>query len=412
MHPALYYECMTQVAPITDALDALRSGQMVIVIDDEDRENEGDLVLPAEFVTSEKMAFFIRHTGGVVCMPLSNAIADQLELPPMVSQNTSKLKTPFTVSIEAAEGVTTGISAEDRTKTILAAINPVARPEDLSRPGHVFPLRAQDGGVLWRAGHTEASVDLCILAGLRAGAVISELMKDDGTMMRLPDLQKFSKEHNIPLISIADLIAYRRRTETFIRREAETDLETETGMWKMIVYKDSLHQKEHVALVKGSVSELSPTLVRVHSECLTGDAFGSLHCDCGLQLKEAMQTIEKEGKGVIVYMRQEGRGIGLTNKIKAYELQQKEGLDTVQANEKLGLPVDLREYGIGAQILRDVGVGHLKLLTNNPKKVVGLEGYGLHLIEQVPFEFFPRSEKQRTYLSTKKNKLGHVLKHV
>lgn len=400
---------MPSSTPIPEALNALRAGRMIIVVDDEERENEGDLVIAAEHITEEQMAFIIQHTGGVVCLALSNDIADQLDLPPMVSENTSKRGTPFTVSVEAAENITTGISARDRTETIQAAINPVAKSTDLSRPGHVFPLRAQDGGVLVRAGHTEASVDLCRLAGLRTGAVISELMHPDGTMMRLASLKQFSSDHDIPLISIADLIAYRRRTETFIRMEASTTLETDTGVWNIRVYKDSLQGMEHVALVKGNIAPLTSVLVRVHSECLTGDVFGSRHCDCGGQLALAMEMIEKEKSGVIVYMRQEGRGIGLINKMKAYELQQCEGLDTVEANEKLGFGSDLRTYGIGAQILKDVGVGHLRLLTNNPKKVVGLDGYGLHIDEQIPLELKSLSEKQQKYLRTKKEKLGHVL---
>ena len=403
---------MPHFASIPEALDTLRSGRFLIVVDDEARENEGDLMLAAEHVTTEKMAFVIRHTGGVVCLSLSNDIADQLNLPPMVARNTSRRGTPFTVSVEAAVGIDTGISARDRALTVKAAINPVARPEDLTRPGHVFPLRAQDGGVLCRAGHTEASVDLCRLSGLRTGAVISELMHEDGSMMRLPALEAFAQEHDIPLISIGDLIAWRRQHETFIRLEAESELETETGRWRIRVYQDTLHDLEHVALIKGEITPTKPVLVRVHSECLTGDAFGSRHCDCGEQLTHAMEMMEREGAGVLVYMRQEGRGIGLGNKIKAYALQQKEGLDTVEANEKLGLPSDLREYGIGAQILKDIGVGKFRLLTNNPKKVIGLEGYSLHLVEQVPIEITPSSEKQRSYMSTKKKKLGHLLKHI
>lgn len=403
---------MSAVSTIPEALEALRTGQMIIVVDDEDRENEGDIVIAAEHVTAEQMAFMIRHTGGVVCLSLHPDIADQLDLPPMVKRNTSKRGTPYTVSIEAAEGVTTGISAVDRVQTVHTAINPVATPEDLSRPGHVFPLRAELGGVLVRAGHTEASVDLCRLAGLRAGGVISELMHEDGTMMRLPALQEFAREHDIPLITIADLIAYRQQNETFVRLEAESELETDTGTWQLRVYTDVVHNKEHVALVKGAIAATEPVLVRVHSECLTGDAFGSLHCDCGDQLDQAMRQVEQEGSGVIVYMRQEGRGIGLGNKVKAYALQTKEGLDTVEANERLGLAPDLRTYGIGAQILKDCGVGNFRLLTNNPKKVVGLEGYGLHLIEQLPLEVPTKSERQKKYLHTKKTKLGHILRHV
>lgn len=398
-------------ASIPVSLNALREGRMIIVVDDEQRENEGDIVVAAEHITVEKMAFIIRHTGGVVFLSLSREIADQLDLPPMVKNNTSKRGTPFTVSIEAAQGVTTGISAKDRTHTIRMAINPVAKPEDLSRPGHVFPLRAQDGGVLVRAGHTEGSVDLVKLAGLRAGAVGSELMHDDGTMMRLPALQKFAKKYDLPLISIADLIAYRRQHETFVRCEAQATLETAMGSWGIRVFEDNVHHREHIALVKGVIDPLKPTLVRVHSECLTGDVFHSHHCDCGSQLDAAMRQIEQEGSGVIVYMRQEGRGIGLANKIRAYALQQK-GLDTVEANERLGFSADLREYGIGAQILKEVGVGKLRLLTNNPKKVIGLEGFGLEIIEQVPLEIVPKTDAQRQYLKTKKEKMGHVLRHV
>ena len=403
---------MSAFAPISEALEAFRSGRFLIVVDDESRENEGDLVIAAEHITEEKMAFVIRYTGGVVCLSLSNAIADQLELPMMVKKNTSRLKTQFTVSIEAREGITTGISAHDRAVTVQVAISPVARPEDLCRPGHIFPLRAADGGTIIRAGHTEASIDFCRLAGLREGAVFSELMNDDGTMMRCDELNTFAGEHGIPIVSIADLIAYRQRHEVFIRREASSDLETDTGAWRMHVYTDTIAGCEHVALVKGDVSSMQPVLVRVHSECLTGDVFGSVHCDCGEQVALAMHRIEEEGSGILLYMRQEGRGIGLKNKIKAYALQQQEGLDTVEANERLGFPSDLRDYGIGAQILKDIGVGYLRLLTNNPKKVIGLEGYGLHLTEQVPLELKSLNEKQRKYLRAKKEKMGHILKHV
>ena len=403
---------MTCFSSIPDALDALRSGRMIILVDDEMRENEGDIVVAAEHITEEHMAFIIRHTGGVVFLAMSNDIADQLDLPPMVSKNTSRRGTPFTVTIEAAEGVSTGISAKDRVHTIKTAINPVAVPTDLSRPGHVFPLRAQDGGVLVRAGHTEGSVDLMKLSGLRAGAVGSELMHEDGTMMRLPALEAFAREHDLPLISIADLIAYRRQHETLVRMEVETSLETDTGDWTLRVYHDTIHDEDHIALLKGDIHPTVPTLVRVHSECLTGDAFGSLHCDCGPQLQAAMQRMEQEGSGVIVYMRQEGRGIGLRNKMRAYKLQQEEHLDTVEANERLGFPSDLRTYGIGAQILKDCDVGHMRLLTNNPKKVVGLEGYGLHLVEQVPLEVCAKTSKLKKYLQTKKEKLGHMLRHM
>jgi 3,4-dihydroxy 2-butanone 4-phosphate synthase / GTP cyclohydrolase II len=394
---------------IPDALDALRSGRFVIVVDDADRENEGDLVMAAEHTTTEKMAFMIRHTGGVVCLALSNAIADQLDLPPMVEKNTSNRGTPYTISIEGTD-VGTGISAADRTQTILSAIHPMAQPADLRRPGHVFPLRAHDGGVLKRAGHTEAGVDLCRLAGLREGAVISELMHDDGSMMRLDTLMDFAHTHDLQILSIADLIAYRQRHETFVRMEVETVLETDTGSWKIRVYRDTLNDVEHVALIKGKVSALKPLLVRAHSECLTGEVFHSQHCDCGLQLVTAMEQIEKEGTGIVLYMRQEGRGIGLTNKMKAYELQRKHGLDTAEANARLGFAMDLRDYGVGAQILKDIGAGKIRLLTNNPKKIVGLEGFGLEVIERVPIEIPVQNAKQKKYLAVKKRKLGHLLR--
>lgn len=382
---------------------------MVIVVDDEDRENEGDLVVAAEHITEEQMAFIIRNTGGVVCLSLSDEIANALNLPPMVNVNTSKRGTAFTVSIEATHGTTTGISAADRVTTIRAAINPHATEHDLTRPGHVFPLRANKGGVLARAGHTEASVDLCALAGLRQGAVISELMLENGTMMRLPELAAFAKQHNLLIVSIADLIAFRRSHEKMIEHEAETELMTETGAWKLRVYRDMLHGIEHIALIKGEMNPDTPTLVRVHSECFTGDVLHSLHCDCGWQLNRAMKLIEQEESGVILYMKQEGRGIGLANKIKAYALQAKEGLDTVEANERLGFPSDLREYGIGAQILRDCGIGKMKLLTNNPKKIAGLEGFGLTLIEQVPIVMDHMSEQQKKYMETKEKKMGHTI---
>ncbi len=399
---------MVHFSTINDALQAFRAGQFVIAVDDEGRENEGDLLLAAEHITEEKMAFIIRHTGGVVCMPMSKAIADHFQLPLMVQSNGSKFGTPFTVSIEARKGVSTGISAADRAHTIQVAADPASGKEDLISPGHIFPLRAADGGVLQRAGHTEAVIDLCRLARLREVGVISELMHDNGTMMRVPDLQAFAAKHGIPLLSIADLIEYRRKHETLISKEAATNLETATGDWNISVYADSIHHKEHLALVMGTPELDKPVLVRMHSECITGDVFDSRHCDCGPQLRKSMQIIREAGQGVIVYLRQEGRGIGLANKVKAYELQHL-GLDTIEANVKLGFPEDLREYGIGAQILHDLGIRKIRLLTNNPKKVVGLEGYGLEIVETLPIEMTPVSEKQKKYLKTKKEKMQHTI---
>ncbi len=396
---------MTQ---IQDAIHRLQKGEMIIIVDDEHRENEGDLVIAAEHITTEQMAFMIRHTGGVVCLSLSPEIADKLELPHMVNKNTSKRSTSFTVSIDAAHGIGTGISAQDRVTTIQSVLNPNTRPQDLARPGHVFPLRAEVGGVLWRAGHTEASVDLCRIAGLREAAVISELMNDDGTMMRMPELAAFAQKNNLLIISVADIIAYRHQNETFIELAAQSELHTETGDWSVRVYSDQLKHTEHVALVKGEIKKDDPVLVRVHSECLTGDLFGSMHCDCGAQLHQAMNMIEEEGRGVLLYMKQEGRGIGLVNKIKAYELQHKKKMDTVEANKALGYPEDLREYGVGAQILKDIGCGRIRLMTNNPKKMGGISGYGIEVLEQVTIEIAPNGINNE-YLKTKKIKMGHLL---
>lgn len=399
----------TPSTAVSAALAAVKAGTFLIVVDDESRENEGDLILAAEHMTTEKMAFMIRYTGGVVCLPLTNARADHLLLPPMVARNTSKLGTPFTISIDAAEGTTTGISAADRALTVREAIQADVQPSDFRQPGHIFPLRAQEGGVLVRAGHTEASVDLCRLAGLQEVGVLSELMHDDGTMMRMDALQKFSQDHGIPILSIADLIAHRRRSERLIHLEAQTHLETDTGSWHVRVYRDTVQGDDHVVMIKGDVTTDAPVLTRVHSECLTGDALGSHHCDCGAQLKMAMRRIEQEGRGVLLYMRQEGRGVGLANKIRAYALQE-QGMDTVDANVHLGLPADLREYGIGAQILRDLGVRQMRLLTNNPKKIVGMDGYDLSVTEQLPIEMEHPTERQKKYLRAKKEKMGHVLR--
>ncbi len=396
----------TGLATVEELLAELRAGRPVIVVDDEDRENEGDLILAAQNVTPEQIAFTIRHTGGVVCLAMTNELADRLELPPMVANNTARRGTAFTVSIEAREGVATGISARDRATTILTAIADGATAVDLARPGHVFPLRAQDGGVLRRAGHTEAAVDLARLAGLKPAAALSELMHDDGSMMRLPAILDFAAEHGLKVGTIADLIAYRLGRDAFVKRVVSARLPTVWGEFTVHGFVDEVSGGEHVALSFGDVATDEPLLVRMHSECLTGDALHSLRCDCGFQRDAALEAIAREGRGVLVYLRQEGRGIGLINKLKAYRLQD-EGADTVEANERLGFGADLREYGIGAQMLVDLGVKRLRLLTNNPRKIRALAGFGLEVVERVPLHAGENLHNQR-YLRTKVEKLGHL----
>jgi 3,4-dihydroxy 2-butanone 4-phosphate synthase/GTP cyclohydrolase II len=396
---------------IDEAIDDIAKGKMVILVDDEDRENEGDLFIAAEKVTPEAINFMARHGRGLICLSLVPERVEELELSMMTDDNTSPFGTAFTVSIEAKKGVTTGISAADRAKTIQTAIDPKTRPEDLARPGHVFPLKARPGGVLHRAGQTEGSVDLARLAGLYPSGVICEIMNEDGTMARVPELMEFAKKHNLKLFTIKDLIKYRMRTESFVKRLATVKLPTKYGKeFTAIAYTNDIDNNVHIALVKGEIKPGDEILVRVHSQCLTGDVFGSERCDCGEQLHKAMEMVKKEGKGVILYMKQEGRGIGLINKLKAYELQDK-GLDTVEANIKLGFKPDLRDYGIGAQILVDLGVRKMRLMTNNPKKIIGLEGYGLKVVERVSIETRP-TERNIIYLKTKKKKLGHMLDNV
>ncbi len=391
---------------IEEGISEIKEGRMLVVVDDEDRENEGDLLMAAAMVTPEAINFMATYGRGLICMPLAGERLDQLDIQPMVRHNTDTHETAFTVSVDAKE-TTTGISAYERAMTIRKILDPSTRPEDLRRPGHVFPLRAKEGGVLRRAGHTEAAVDLARMAGLYPAGVICEIMHDDGTMARGPQLVGFAQRHGLKMITIADLIQYRRRTERLVRKAAVTRLPTTFGEFTTTAYEDLLTRECHVALVKGELRDDVPVLVRVHSECLTGDVFGSCRCDCGEQLAAALRMIQKQGAGVLLYMRQEGRGIGLLNKLKAYQLQD-EGRDTVEANELLGFPPDLRDYGIGAQILSDLGIKKLRLMTNNPRKIAGLEGYGLEVVERVPIEMHPTSTN-RNYLAAKKQKLGHLL---
>jgi 3,4-dihydroxy 2-butanone 4-phosphate synthase/GTP cyclohydrolase II len=403
-------EARTPFAPVDEAIRVIREGGMVIVVDDEDRENEGDLTIAAEKVTPEVINFMARYGRGLICMPMLPERLDELDIPLMVEKNSARFDTAFCVSIEAKAHTSTGISAADRAATVLAAINPETLPSDLARPGHMFPLRARPGGVLVRAGQTEAAVDLARIGGLYPAGVICEIMNEDGTMARVPELTKFARRHKLPMITIADLIQYRMKTEGLVRRVASAALPTAHGDFRVIAYESVIDRETHVALVKGDIGEGENVLVRVHSRCLTGDVFHSARCDCGPQLDTAIQRIAAEGRGVLLYLNQEGRGIGLANKIRAYELQD-QGFDTVEANERLGFKADQRDYGTGAQILRDLGVRSMRLLSNNPRKLVGLEGYQLSVADWIPLEI-PASEHTRRYLKTKKDKLGHKLTSV
>ena len=392
---------------IQEAIDAIKAGKTIIVVDDEDRENEGDFLTAAHNATPETINFMIRHGRGLVCAPITSQRAQELELEPMVTHNTTSHETNFTVSVDLLEGCTTGISASDRSRTVLALINPATLPSDLGRPGHIFPLIAKDGGVLRRTGHTEAAIDLAVLAGFEPAGVICEIMKEDGEMARLPDLLKMAKDFDLKIVSIKDLIEYRLTAETLIHREIAVKMPTEWGDFDMIAYTQLDTGEHHLALVKGSWEPDEPVLVRVHSSCVTGDIFGSCRCDCGPQLHKAMQMISEEGRGVVIYMNQEGRGIGLINKLKAYHLQEN-GLDTVEANIKLGFKMDQRDYGIGAQILRSLGVSKMRLMSNNPKKRAGLVGYGLEIVENVPIEIKPNPHNE-AYLKTKRDKMDHSI---
>ncbi len=397
-----------EFARIEDAIAAIRAGEMVIVADDEDRENEGDLTMAAEMITPEAINFMAKHGRGLICLAMTSERLDELEIPLMVPNNSSRFETAFCVSIEARERTTTGISAADRAATVLTALDPATKPADLVRPGHIFPLRARDAGVLVRAGQTEAAVDLARLAGLRPAGVICEIMNEDGSMARVPELREFAAHHNILLVTIADLINYRFRTDSVVERVASANLPTEYGEFRLHAFENQIDNQTHVALVRGDIGDGEDVLARVHSQCLTGDVLRSVRCDCGAQLDQALCRIATEGRGVLLYLSQEGRGIGLANKIRAYSLQD-EGCDTVEANERLGFKPDQRDYGIGVQILREIGVRSMRLLSNNPRKLVGIEGYGLSVSEWLPLEI-PPSPSSRRYLTTKRNKLGHVLR--
>ncbi|MTI55420.1 bifunctional 3,4-dihydroxy-2-butanone-4-phosphate synthase/GTP cyclohydrolase II [Geosporobacter ferrireducens] len=391
---------------VEEALEDIRAGKMIVVVDDEDRENEGDLLMPAETATAEAVNFMAKYGRGLICMPIIGARLRELDIPQMIGHNTDAHQTAFTVSIDALD-TTTGISAQERAHTIQKVLESTAKPTDFKKPGHIFPLEAKEGGVLKRAGHTEAAVDLAKLAGFYPAGVICEIMNEDGTMARVPELMLFVKAHELKIITIADLITYRRKNEVLIERAAEADMPTKYGNFRIIGYQNKLNGEHHIALVKGNISDGEPILVRVHSECLTGDVFGSMRCDCGEQYAAAMQKISKEGRGVLIYMRQEGRGIGLINKLKAYALQD-EGMDTIEANLALGFPEDMRDYGIGAQILNDLGVKKIKLMTNNPRKLAGITGHGIEIVERVPIQM-NHNEKNAYYLKTKKDKMGHIL---
>ncbi|MGM0462401.1 MAG: bifunctional 3,4-dihydroxy-2-butanone-4-phosphate synthase/GTP cyclohydrolase II [Fibrobacterota bacterium] len=400
---------MKSLQDIEHIITRFKAGEMVIIVDDEDRENEGDLCFAAEYSTPQKVNFMAVHGRGLICTACDTPVIDRLKLPMMTSNNTAYLETAFTVSVEARKGTTTGISAEDRSTTILKLADPEASHDDFVMPGHMFPLKAQPGGVLKRIGQTEGSVDLAKIAGLSPVAVICEIMNEDGTMARRPELDDFSRTHDIPIISVADIVWYRRRRESLVTKTAEATMPTRYGDFFIRSYEDAITHKTHIALYRGNISDNTPVLTRMHSECLTGDVLGSLRCDCGNQLEESMRQVDEIGRGVIIYLRQEGRGIGLSNKIKAYDLQDK-GYDTVEANNKLGFDDDLRDYGIGAQILNDLGVNKVRLLTNNPRKVVGLEGYGIEIVERLPI-MMPTCEHNEKYLHTKRKKLGHLLNH-